>query len=153
MGLNSTNEGMMRAEFTVMGNPKGKGRPRFTNRDGYTRTYTPSETVSYENLVALEFERQCGKVFFEKDIPLRMVITAYLPIPSSVSKKKRAQMVNGELYPLKKADSSNILKAVEDALNGVAYHDDVQFVDSRVLRYYGEVPRVEVMIEDISGVK
>lgn len=140
----------MKAEFTVMGNPRGKGRPRFSNKGGFTRTYTPSKTVSYEHLVALEYERQCGGMYFDKGIPLRMVIEAYLPIPTSVSKKKHDQMVAKELYPLKKADSSNILKAVEDALNGVAYHDDVQFVDSRVMRFYGEVPRVEVMIETIS---
>ena len=139
----------MRAEFTVLGNPKGKGRPRFSNRGGYVRTYTPTETASYENLIALEYERQCEGVFFDRDVPLRMIITGYLEIPKSASKKKRAQMINKEVYPLKKVDSSNLLKAVEDALNGVAYHDDVQIVKTVVNRYYGEVPRVEVIIEDI----
>jgi len=137
----------MRAEFTVMGEPKGKGRPRFARMGQNIRTYTPTETASYENLVAVEYERQCKGVYFERDIPLRMTVTGYLSIPKSVSRKKHDQMVNGDIRPIKKVDSSNLLKVVEDALNGVAYHDDVQLVEEFVFRYYGDVPRVEVTIE------
>lgn len=137
----------MKAEFTVMGEPKGKGRPRFARTRNGVRTYTPSETASYENLVAVEFERQCKGIYFERDVPLRMIVTGYLGIPKSASKKKHAEMLSGEVRPIKKVDSSNLLKAVEDALNGVAYHDDVQLVEVSVFRYYSDVPRVEVVLE------
>lgn len=107
------------------------------------------DTVVYENLIRVEFERQCGGVYFQKDTPLAMEVTAYYKIPSSASRKKAALMVAGKLRPLKKVDSTNLLKAVEDALNSVAYHDDVQFVDTRITRYYGMVPRVEVVIREL----
>ena len=141
----------MKAEFTVLGTPRGKGRPRFARVGSGVRTYTPEATASYENLIAVEYERQCRGTYFDKGTAIRMSVTGYLDIPASASKRKRVQMVNGELRPLKKVDSSNLLKAVEDALNGVAYHDDVQIVETVVKRYYGEKPRVEVALESIGG--
>ena len=56
----------MRVKFTVCGEPKGKGRPRFAKVGNYTKTYTPKETASYENLVKLEYQRQCGDAVFDK---------------------------------------------------------------------------------------
>ena len=47
----------MKAKFTVLGEPKGKGRPRFIPKTG--RAITPKDTVQYENLVKLEYQTQC----------------------------------------------------------------------------------------------
>ena len=138
----------MRVTFTVLGEPVGKGRPRFGRQGQYVRTYTPEKTVNYETLVKLEYVRQCGKVMFEAETPLDMRITAYVPIPKSVSKKKRQAMIDRKIRPIKKPDSSNITKSIEDALNGVAYKDDTQIVDSQIRRFYGEQPRVVVTIQE-----
>lgn len=138
----------MKVKFTIIGEPEGKGRPRFRNVGAYTKTYTPEKTVSYENLIKVEYQRQCGKAFFDKDVPLDMRVTAYYTIPKSVSEKKRALMLKHKIRPIKKPDSSNIVKAVEDALNKVAYHDDTQIVDSQCRRFYSEQPRVVVTIQE-----
>ena len=45
---------MKKAKFTVYGEPKGKGRPRFNTKTGHA--ITPKDTVSYENLVKLEWQ-------------------------------------------------------------------------------------------------
>lgn len=136
-------------KFTVMGPPQGKGRPRFSQVNGRTITRTPDATVLYENLIRTEYERQCEGVMFEAGVPVEMRITAYYGIPKSVSKKKRAQMLDGSIRPTKKPDSSNVEKAVEDACNGVAYHDDAQIVESRISRFYGEIPRLEIVIREV----
>lgn len=39
--------------FAVPGEPKGKARPRTVQIAGHASTYTPKETVMYENLVRL----------------------------------------------------------------------------------------------------
>lgn len=135
-------------KFTVPGDPIGKGRPRFRRAGQYVTTYTPDKTVSYENLVKLMYEQQCKSYQFPQDVPLDMRITAYYSIPKSTSKKKRAEMLAFKVRPLKKPDSSNVLKSVEDALNGVAYHDDTQIVDTQIRRFYGENPRVVVTIRE-----
>lgn len=49
----------------------------------------------------------------------------------------------------KKPDIDNVVKAVLDALNGVAYRDDTQVIELHVRKSYSEKPRVEVCIEKI----
>ena len=140
----------MRIEFTIPGAPRGKGRPRFARTGKYVRTYTPKDTASYENLITLEFERQCPGAFLEKEVPIRMEVLAYYQIPKSASKSKKESMLRGKMRPTKKPDSSNVVKAIEDALNGIAYHDDAQIVETIIRRWYGEVPRVEVSLEPVT---
>ena len=139
----------MRVEFTVYGEPKGKGRPRFRSVGNYVQTYTPRETANYETLVRFAYKEKYPDFIFPADVPLGMRLDIFLPIPKSVSKKKREQMIQGKIRPLKKPDTSNVLKAVEDGLNKVAYADDTQSVDTIARRYYSEVPRVEVQIWEI----
>lgn len=136
---------MRKAKFTIPGIPKGKGRQR-SRKDG-SHPYTPKDTVLYENKVTTCYMEQCG-MFFEKGMPLDMRITAYLPIPSSESQKRQRLMEEHKIRPTKKPDSSNIQKAVEDGLNGVAYSDDSQIVDTQVRRFYSHQPRVVVTIQE-----
>ena len=140
---------MEQVKFTVPGEPCGKGRPRFSRKFG--RAYTPEKTARYENLITVEYQSQCGACRFPDDAMLDMRIIAYYGIPQSKSKKVKALMAAGVIRPTKKPDSSNVTKAVEDALNNVAYRDDAQIVDSQIRRFYGEPPRVEVLIKRIGG--
>lgn len=140
----------MKIRFTIPGDPVGKGRPRFSTAGKFAKAYTPAKTVNYENLVKLEYERQCHGLAFDQDVPLDMRITAYYSIPQSVSKRKRELMLDRKIRPMKKADWDNIGKIVCDSLNGIAYHDDVQIVDAQVRKFYGETPRVVVTIQEAS---
>lgn len=133
----------MEISFTVLGPPTAKGRPRMT-RDGHA--YTHQKTVEYENLVRLEYRRQCGDHKFGRDIPLDVRIVAYYPIPRSASKKKRQMMASRQIRPMKRPDTDNVCKSILDSLNEVAYHDDAQVVDCQVRKFYGEDPRVLVRI-------
>ena len=133
----------MRVSFTVMGEPCGKGRPRFS-KPGHT--YTPDKTSRYENLVKLEYESQCGCRFDDSD-QLDMRIYAYYGIPKSDSKKKAAQKLSGIIRPAKKPDMDNVMKIVADSLNGIAYRDDTQIVDSMVRKFYSDRPRVQIIIQ------
>ena len=128
----------------VLGEPRGKGRPKFTTKGGYARAITPEQTASYENLIAVEYRRQCGTLRFGDKDMIGMRIVAYFGIPQSVSKKKRAAMLDGEIRPTKKPDNDNIVKVVEDALNEGAYKDDKNVVDCVVQKYYSEQPQIIV---------
>lgn len=136
----------MEKKFTVPGEPTGKGRPRFAKQGNFVRTYTPEKTVSYENLVKLEYERQCAGEPFSKDIPLFMKVEAFYSVPKSASRKKRIEMLGSKIRPTKKPDADNILKIIADSLNGIAYHDDAQIVSCELHKYYGEIPQVNVTI-------
>ena len=135
----------MNKSFCVLGEPKGKARARVT-RFG---TYTPEATVMYENLVKIEYRRQCADYRFG-DGPLKMTVTAHHGMPKSASKKKREQMLAGVVRPLKTPDLTNIVKAIEDALNGIAYRDDAQISCIIAERFYSDVPRVSVYITSLS---
>lgn len=141
---------MSKVNFNILGEPKGKGRPVFCRKGKYVSVKTPEDTVSYENLVKIEYRNQTDDFRFLDESYLRMDIIAYYSIPKSVSKKKVAQMLSGEIRPTKKPDLDNIAKVIADALNKIAYHDDSQIVELTVKKFYSEKPRVEVSIMDIS---
>lgn len=140
----------MRTEFCIYGEPQGKGRPRFSTNGGKVTTRTPDKTVLYENLVVTEYRNQSGKRF-PADAMLDVRIIAYYGIPKSASKKKRHAMLDKQIRPTKKPDFDNIGKVICDSLNGIAYHDDAQIVDSQVRKFYSDTPRVVVSIAEIGG--
>lgn len=139
---------MKAVRFTVPGEPQGKGRPRFS-RFGPVRTFTPDKTAVYENLIKLEYQAQAGGARFPDGAVLGISVTAYYAIPKRASRKARQQMLAGLILPTKKPDWDNIGKAVADALNGIAYHDDAQIAEGTVRKAYGDEPRLEVEIFDI----
>ena len=138
----------MEIKFTVLGEPQGKGRPRFRTVAGHAQTYTPDATASYENLIACEYRRQCQDYVFPDDAELDMRIIAYMRIPNSTSKKKKDLMRRGMIRPTKKPDIDNIFKVVADALNGVAFPDDKAIVDCQVRKFYSDRPRLMVIVRD-----
>lgn len=105
----------MELKFTVHGEPKGKGRPRFNTKTGHA--ITPKDTVIYENLVRMEYLNQCGETKFPDDAMLDMRIKAYYTIPPSRPKKKKELMRAGIIRPTKKPDMDNCIKIIADALN------------------------------------
>jgi len=135
--------------FTVIGEPKGKGRPRFVRATG--KAITPRDTVLYENLVRLEYRNQCLDKKFGDDEMLEMEIKAFYRIPSSKSKKVKQQMKDNIIRPTKKPDMDNVVKIIADSLNNIAYKDDTQIVSCIVNKYYSESPQVVVTIKSLDG--
>lgn len=135
--------------FTIYGEPRGKGRPRFT-RNGHT--YTPPETTKYERMIRAMFMARYPRAEkIGKDIPVRAKINAFYRIPDSAGKGKKQLMRAGLIKPTKKADADNVAKVILDALNGFAYHDDAQVVELEVKKIYAQSePYVDVLIEEIS---
>lgn len=133
------------AGFTILGEPKGKGRPKLKKTGPYSQPYTPEQTVIYENLIAMTYQQQKQIRFADEDY-IEIVIYAYYEIPKSKSKKVKAAMQTGQIRPIKKPDADNIVKIVCDSLNGVAYRDDVQIMDATIHRFYDERPRIEVFL-------
>lgn len=137
----------MEVKFTLYGEPKGKGRPRFSTKTGHAMT--PKDTVNYETLVHMEYMNQCGNAKFPDDAMLDMRIKAYYSIPKSKSKKMKALMLEGIIRPTKKPDMDNVVKIIADSLNNIAYRDDTQIVDCQCRKFYSDTPRVEVRILEI----
>jgi len=137
-------------QFTIMGNPVAKGRPKFARRGAFMSAYTPEKTVNYENLVKHAFLEKYEANPIED--PLVVKISAYFPPLSSWPKSRKGVLTSGMLIPvIKKPDVDNLQKIVLDALNQLAYKDDSQVFSILCVKYYSETPRVEVVIDKYSG--
>lgn len=144
----SDKENQMDSEafFIVMGEPVAKGRPRFTKTG---KAYTPKKTKDYEKKVGESYKRY-DNPFFGRT-PVCMEVTVFMAAPKSASKKKLQGMKDGLIRPIKKPDLSNIVKSIEDGLNGVAYEDDSQIVNIVASKFYSEIPHVSVLIYSLEN--
>lgn len=133
--------------FKVDATPVPKGRARYVRRGNHISTYTPEKTRTYETLI-----KESAKQAMGSSEPLETPVTLYLyirvPIPKSCTKKRLEAIANGSEKPIKKPDASNILKSVEDGMNGVVYKDDSQIVNIHVSKVYSSVPGVDICIKE-----
>lgn len=138
-------------DFYVHGTPKGKGRPRFsTDFWGGVHTHTPAATAAFEQRVRdyyLETYPRLIRPVYGKDVPLILEVEAFFSPPESLSKKKKLQLLeHGGAWVTKRPDLDNIVKAVSDAMNNVAYHDDAQLVKVISSKRYAAIEGVRVQI-------
>lgn len=136
----------MTITVTIPGEPVGKGRPKFTKAG---TAYTPPKTRVYENKVAFLYKMAAKGQKFQRHIPVAVEIRAYYGIPQSDSKRQRERKLSGAILPCKKPDIDNVVKAVLDAINGIAYEDDAQVVCITASKAYSERPRVEMRVSDV----
>ena len=135
----------MIVEFTVPGQPVGKGRPRIGKVGAHARMFTPEKTVNYEGLVAhAAHQAMAGRGLITG--PVDMQVEIVMQIPASWSAKKQRDAAAGLVLPATKPDCSNVIKAVEDGMNGVVYKDDAQIVGGWFRKRYGAAPGVQVSV-------
>ncbi len=120
-------------EFIVEGEPQGKARPRFSRRSG--TVYTPAKTAKYEKEIRQSFLAAGGKMIPAGSY-VAVTVDAYFKIPKSYTKRKRLECEHNIKRPDKKPDIDNVLKAVLDALNKVAYADDKQVIGIVCRKWY-----------------
>lgn len=123
---------MKTCTFTVPGIPTAKSRPRFT-RAGHA--YTPARTLEAEATILSSYLACPDRPETPWEGPVRVSIEAVFPIPKSWPKWKRERL----WYPhTSRPDGDNLVKAVCDSLNGVAWRDDAQVWDVTLSKVYGE---------------
>jgi hypothetical protein len=83
--------------------------------------------------------------------PVKLLVMGTFETPASWPAKLIAAAERGEVYHDTKPDDDNILKEVADALQFVAFVDDCQKADTRVVLRYGRAERTEVWLEALPG--
>lgn len=106
--------------FTVPGIPVAKARPRFFRAGTHVRTFTPATSARFEERVRL-CAQQAGMGIINEG-PVELNVVAYWPMTGTPLKKGSRP---GRLKTAR-PDADNVLKAISDALNGIAYKDDAQ---------------------------
>lgn len=134
-------------EFTIPGEPTAKGRARSFVRNGHVAHFTPEKTARYEKLVKDAARKaMAGRPPIEQ--PVYLSVRAFLGIGASWSKKRQAAALAGLERPTKKPDLSNVIKAIEDGMNGIAFVDDSQIVRLSCSKHWSDQPRVEISIAE-----
>jgi Holliday junction resolvase RusA-like endonuclease len=143
--------------LTVPGRPvpwKAPDVVRRRRRDGsITRVgITPDTTKAWQAFVRIMANRArpCGLLWGA----LELRVDIHLRVPPSWPVWRRAAALEGLVRPTARPDSTNLLKALEDACNGVLWGDDAQVVDSHAHRWYcagAELERAEVVVQEVGA--
>ena len=78
--------------------------------------------------------------------PIHLDVIFVLPRPQRLTRKRRA---NPRVHHDKKPDLDNLLKALKDSLNKLAWHDDSQVCSCHAVKCYAsadEPPHVELVV-------
>lgn len=135
----------MRQTLHIPGNPVAQGRPKIAVVAGHARAYDPAKSRSWKGYVSTIAQ---GQMLKEHDGPVAISIDAVFLRPQGIPKWKGT----GRFPRGSRPDVDNLAKAVCDALNGIAYHDD-SAVTTLIVRKWtaaeGELPHVFIVIDDV----
>lgn len=133
---------MRTVSLVIPGKPFGKQRPRATRLG---RVFTPKETVAFEAVV-----RDIALQHFPEPFagPVRLIVEAvFEPAPSWSGKRRRAAMGTPHVG---KPDLDNVMKALGDSLNRVAFADDTQIAEAILRKRWGETAETRVTVEALA---
>ena len=129
-------------EFTLPCEPTGQQRARHTARG-----------IAYKSEIQKAREQELALQLLPHALvrplegPLELSFLAVMPIPKSVSKKRKQAMLDGSEAHTKTPDVDNLAKQLLDAMTRMRFWvDDRQIVSIHGEKKYGEEPRWEVRL-------
>lgn len=129
--------------FEVPGDPVPQPRPRITTRGRHGHAYTPASHPIHAYRAAIaEAAREAGATPTDT-APITLIVDLVFARPKSHFRKSG---LKADAPKLPRADCSNVLKGLEDALNGVAWVDDTQVGRVVVEKTWGSEGRTTVRI-------
>jgi Holliday junction resolvase RusA-like endonuclease len=121
----------------------GKERPRYSS---WAKChYTPKKTKDFENVVSeytVEYMNKNKLNITEDAIGIEIIV--YHKIPKSWNKEKKEDAESGLLKPIKTPDLDNIVKAIQDGMQNVAFMDDKQICEIYARRFYSDKDMIYV---------
>lgn len=115
--------------FIVEHEPVGQPRHRVSTKGSFARMYLPCRhpVHSFKRAIQATFGRK-----FRLSCPVSIVINAWFSRPKSKTWKTKPMP---SYRHTGKPDADNVLKAVLDALNGVAWVDDAQIFSATIRKF------------------
>lgn len=128
----------MKVQFTIPGKPFAWRRAR---SNGKVRFNDPAMEAHANTLAAIALKHFPAPI----EGPVRLEIRATFAVPKSYSARKRDATI---WRPhVQKPDGDNLAKQIGDALNRIAWVDDSQIADSRVIKLWGDRDETVVEVE------
>ncbi|MCC7173495.1 MAG: RusA family crossover junction endodeoxyribonuclease [Planctomycetes bacterium] len=141
---------------TIPGRPTTKGNSRRIFRAG-GRPFTassPQAIAAENNARAVAFAMRPVAPLVG---PLRLDVHFVFAIPQAARERvsKRGKVTPAKLCPgepcMRRIDRGNLLKLIEDALEGIVYDNDSQIVGGDVAKVWGERDETRVSVRALMG--
>jgi Holliday junction resolvase RusA-like endonuclease len=139
-------------QFTIPGRPTAWQRAReFVHRQsGKIVRSNPPEMKVQQDAIRWAAKAAMGAAH-PMTGPLRLEVLCVYRVPPSWPTWKQAAARLGKMWKTSVPDHDNLLKQVSDALNGYAYGDDAQIVQTSFGKRYGAPERTEVRLTEVAG--
>ena len=134
---------MFSVTFVIEENPVSWKRARQRGK----QYFVDDKTRAWKDSVAQAFREAVGPMFPPLSGPVELALAFRLPMPSSWSKRRQAVFIGTPHAG--KPDADNLAKAIMDALNGVAWHDDGQVARLGVAKAWAPAGAVVVEIREV----
>lgn len=142
-------------QFTVLGRPRPAGSKRpVVARNRRLRVVDSSgvKGQSWRGDVRDAAIKAMGGKLALLTGPLVLAVTFYLRRPKNHRRASGALKPDAPLYPTSKPDVTKLIRAIEDALTGVAWVDDALIVDQHGhKRFTDGAERAEVVIGRVTA--
>jgi Holliday junction resolvase RusA-like endonuclease len=136
--------------IVVPGNPTGKARARTVKAGNKFISFTPKNTRCYEATIRQFFSALYPAAALLEG-PLYITTNIYLQLPKSRDKKKDKEKIDADKLRCPcRPDIDNCLKSFKDALEGLAYRNDSQFVIVHAEKWYSRRPRAEIEVGEVT---
>lgn len=129
--------------FEVPGNPVPQPRARISTRGGFGRAYTPGDHPIHAYRAAVAAAARTAGAEPTDAVPITLIVDLVFARPQSHYRKAR---LRSDAPKLPRPDCSNVLKGIEDSLNGVAWIDDTQVAKVIVEKSFGTEGRTTIRI-------
>lgn len=137
--------------FTIPGRPRTKNARKAFVVGGKARVVESKRTRKNESDVRVLAAQHAPDKPFSGPVCLKVVF-CFVP-PKSTPKWKREAMLEARHQHVKRPDIENMVKLVNDALQGVFYHDDSQVMELEAAKEYGEVNQTVVTVREIEHIE
>jgi Holliday junction resolvase RusA-like endonuclease len=133
--------------FELRGEPRAwsRARAQIRSKDGrsFIHFFMDSHEADYRDALAWQ-ARAALRSKPPSDRPIAVLIHVFAPIAQSWNMREKADARAGASRPTSKPDADNFAKIIGDSLNNIAWFDDSQIVDLRVIKRYSERPAMRV---------
>ncbi len=111
----------------------GRGK----TKNGRTITYRKAVDTQVQYQIRVAWMTKFGELgVIPKPLGIRLAVTAFLPAPKGMSKRRRLQ----NPLPVGPPDVDNLLKQIKDSLSKYAFQDDSQVVTTMARKRYALGP-------------
>lgn len=127
--------------FEIHSLPKPQKQTRWAYNKAYDPSFNQKEAIRWQLRPHAPKEPLKG--------PVSVNLHFYLPVPKTVRKHVKTQMLNGIAMPYKRPDLDNLAYLVTNAMIDLIYIDDAQIVNLNLRKRYAEIPKTVIEVQEL----